>query len=311
MKPIIRLVIMSTLLLSGCGGRDKKGNILDSPTSGHIKIAVDESLKPLLEAEVNAFQAIYMSATISASYTSEADAIDALLNDSVRLAVVTRKLTSDEVGILSVEKIVPVQINLATDAVALILNRNNPDSLLKVSQLNGITHGTITHWDQVSKASKHSPIELVFDHPASGIVRFLNDSVGGISKLPPNCFAVKSNSAVIDYVSKQPNAIGLIGVGWISDKDDSKAKGFLKSIRVARVSRDSAYLQPYQAYIALHQYPLCRNVIVISREARAGLGSGFIAFVASERGQRVVLKSGLIPATMPLRIVDVNRKKIE
>jgi phosphate transport system substrate-binding protein len=49
---------------------------------------------------------------------------------------------------------------------------------------------------------------------------------------------------------------------------------------------------------------------MVSREARAGLASGFIAFVAGEKGQRVVLKAGLVPATMPVRIVEVNNKPL-
>ncbi len=74
------------------------------------------------------------------------------------------------------------------------------------------------------------------------------------------------------------------------------------------VSDDSAFYQPYQAFIAQKQYPLLRDVIMISREARAGLASGFMAFIASDKGQRIVLTSGLVPATMPIRIVEVNHE---
>jgi phosphate transport system substrate-binding protein len=51
---------------------------------------------------------------------------------------------------------------------------------------------------------------------------------------------------------------------------------------------------------------LYRTVYIISREARAGLGSGFTAFVAGDKGQRIILKSGLVPATAPIRIVEIN-----
>lgn len=311
MKTVFSLAAAVAILLGGCSERDKKGKLVDIPTAGSIKIAVDESLKPLLEAEVSAFEGIYSGAHITTTYIAEEDAIDALLKDSVRLVAVTRKLTKEELAIFGSQKIVPRQMNLATDAVALILNRDNPDSLLKVEQLKGILQGKITRWNEINKKSKPTEIKLVFDHPNSGIIRFLNDSVVNIEKLPPNCFAINSNDSIVDYVSKQPGAIGLIGVGWISDRDNSTANKFLKRIRVAHVSRDSAYLQPFQAYIALRTYPLCRSVVIISREARTGLASGFIAFMASDKGQRIVLKAGLVPATMPVRIVEINRKKIE
>jgi phosphate transport system substrate-binding protein len=148
----------------------------------------------------------------------------------------------------------------------------------------------------------------VFDHPGSGIIRFLKDSLIASDTLPLYCFAVKGNAAVVDYVSKKPQAIGLIDVSWISDRDDSTTNSFLNSIRVVGISTDSTFYQPYQAYIATRKYPLLRNVIMISREARAGLASGFMAFVASDKGQRIVLKSGLVPATMPIRIVEINHE---
>jgi phosphate transport system substrate-binding protein len=152
-------------------------------------------------------------------------------------------------------------------------------------------------------------IEIVFDHPNSGLIRHLRDSVAHFEKLPPNVYAAENNAAVVDYVAKTPNALGFIGLEWISDKDDSVSNSFLGKVRVASIAaaKDSASFQPYQAYIALKQYPLRRRITVLSREARAGLGTGFLNFFASERGQRIVLKAGLVPKTMPLRIVRFNK----
>jgi phosphate transport system substrate-binding protein len=166
--------------------------------------------------------------------------------------------------------------------------------------------GKISRWNQISKSSPADQIDVVFDHPNSGILRYLRDTLTNITTVPPNFFAVNNNEAVIDYVSKKKNAIGLIGVAWVSDAEDSTANSFLKTVHVAAISRDSAFYQPYQAYIAQKLYPLTRNVVIISREARSGLGSGFLTYVASDKGQRVVLKAGLVPATMPVRIVEIR-----
>ena len=136
----------------------------------------------------------------------------------------------------------------------------------------------------------------------------MRDSIVQFDSLPKYCFALKSNSAVVDYVSKKPQTLGLIDVSWISDGDDSTANSFLKSIRVMNISADSGSFQPYQAYLATKKYPLARDVVIISREARSGLGTGFIQFCTSDKGQRIVLKSGLVPATMPIRIVEINHE---
>ena len=313
MNPFCRpvcILISLIIIVTGCRDRDKQGRLLDTPTSGSVKIAVDESLRPLLEAEVNTFEGLYPRAEIHASYYPEAEAIDALMNDSVRLAVVTRRFTEEEKAYFKNIKITPTERDVAISAVALIVNRNNPDTLINMDQIRALLQGKINNWSQLGSKNK-AGIEIVFDNPNSGLIRHLKDSVADVDNLPANTFAVENNEAVIDHVSKNPNAIGLIGLEWISDKDDSTSNSFLKRIRVMGVAGDSTHFKPYQAYLALKYYPLSRRITILSREARSGLGSGFMAFVASERGQRIVLKAGLVPVTMPLRVVEIDRRPFE
>lgn len=303
----LSILLVPLLLITGCKDLDKDGKPLDTPTSGSIKIAVDESLRPLLEAELSTFEALYPRADIEAFYYPEAEAIDALLTDSVRLAVVTRKFTKEEKEYFKKITITPGERDVALSAVALIVHRNNPDTLINMSQLRALLQGDITQWHQLG-GKNNAGIEIVFDNPNSGLIRHLKDSVAKVDKLPANTFAVNNNQAVVDYVSENENALGLIGLEWISDKEDSTSNSFLNKIRVMSVAGDSAHFKPYQAYLALKYYPLARRITVLSREARSGLGTGFTAFFASERGQRIVLKAGLVPVTMPLRVVEIDRE---
>jgi phosphate transport system substrate-binding protein len=299
-------VLLIAITLTSCASRDKDGNLLDTPTSGAITVAVDESLKPLIEAEVKAFEALYKNAHLKVVYTSEENAFISLLHDTVRLAIVTRKMVPLEEKALADLKLVPQQLMIAKNGVALIVNRQNRDTAIHLADLKKILQGKRS----TSNARGNMLYEVVFDQPNSGIIRFLRDSLGTSDPLPEYCFALDGNKAVVDYVSKNRNALGLIDVSWISDRDDSTANSFLRSIKVMAVSDDSVFYQPYQAFIAQKQYPLLRDVIMISREARAGLASGFMAFIASDKGQRIVLTSGLVPATMPIRIVEVNHEPL-
>lgn len=307
LRSIVFVVIF--FILGSCSQHDKNGKPLSTPTSGVLKIAVDESLKPVVEAEIYAFEHIYNQAHIEVQYVSEEDAMKAFMRDSVSLVMTTRKLTSSEVATLEILKLIPTQLAVAKDGVALIVNKNNPDSLFHVKELEKIIKGEITTWQQLDSKLKSSGIEVVFDSPNSGMIRFLNDSVATMSKIPSNFYALNTNSAVVDYVMQKQNALGLIGVSWISGKD-STANTFLKTIKVASLSRDTSFYKPYQAYLAMGTYPLQRNIFMVSREARAGLASGFMAFVASDRGQRIILKSGIVPVTMPVRIVEINHEPI-
>lgn len=298
------------LFIAACKDRDKQGRVLDTPTSGFVKIAIDESLRPLLDAELNTFEALYTRADIEPYYYPEAEAIDALMMDSVRLAVVTRRFTEEEKKYFKNIKITPTELDVALSAVALIVHRDNVDTLINMDQLRALLQGKINTWSQLGSKNK-AGIEIVFDNPNSGLIRHLKDSVAQVETLPPNTFAVKNNGAVVDYVSENRNALGLIGLEWISDKHDSTSNTFLKRVRVMSVAGDSAHFKPYQAYLALKYYPLARKITILSREARSGLGSGFMAFVASERGQRIVLKAGLVPVTMPLRVVEIDRRSFD
>jgi len=309
MKAIIKLLIVA-ITLAACASRDNDGKILDTPTSGEITIAVDESLKPLIEAEVKAFEGLYHYAHIKVVYTSEEDAFSTLLKDSARLAIVTRKMAPAEEKGLADLKIVPQQLMIAKDGVALIVNRQSADTTISLTELKKILEGNQRDATRPMRKADYHRYQVVFDQPNSGIIRFLRDSVTTFDSLPDYCFAVNGNKAVVDYVSSNRNAFGLIDVSWISDHDDSTANNFLQSIRVMAISTDSDFYQPYQAFIAQRQYPLLRDVMMISREARSGLASGFMAFVASDKGQRIVLTSGLVPATMPIRIVEVNHEPL-
>jgi phosphate transport system substrate-binding protein len=303
------LGVLALALVISCNKSEKE---LDSPTSGSIKISADESLRPLVEAELNAFEGIYVRANIDCSYLPEADAIDALMKDSVRLAVVTRRFTPEEKQYFKDIKITPTEFDVAISGIAVVLNRAQRDTILTIDELKSLLQGKITTWNQLGHKSKDG-IEIVFDNPNSGLIRHLKDSVAHFDKLPTNVYAAKDNSAVVDYVSSNENSIGFIGLEWVSDHDDSLSNSFLSKVRIAAIAeaKDSASYQPYQAYIALKKYPLTRRITVLSREARVGLGRGFLNFFASERGQRIVLKSGLVPKTMPLRIVNVHPQSFD
>lgn len=306
-----KLVVLcvSAVMLIACSKGSKPA---DKPTSGTITITVDEALKPLIEAEVTAFEAIYTNAHIRVIYTSEEEAIALMLKDSARATIVGRMLVPDEEEILTRQQYRPRQMKVATSAIALIVNNSNTDTTISMDDLRKILSGEIQAWgwNRPVKKGTSAGMEVVFDQPNSGILRHLKDSLIRFETLQENWFALKGNSAVIDYVAQKPEALGLIDVSWISDRDDSTANKFLDAVQVVRISGDSGAYQPYQAYIAQGRYPLRRDVVMISREAKTGLASGFMSFIAGEKGQRVVLKAGLVPATMPVRIVEISRDPV-
>jgi phosphate transport system substrate-binding protein len=300
--------IVFLIFFSACG-TDFKQPYSDTPTSGSVTVSADETMLPLAKAEQKAFMGLYRYADITLRSVSETECFNDLLKDTSKVIFASRKLNASEEKFFKQKNLVPVTTKVAIDALALVIHPENPDSLLTLAQLKQILTGEITDWNQINP--QHSgKISFVFDRNGSSTVRFLKDSITGQKEFSENCFAAKGNEAVADYVVQNKNAIGIVGVAWISDSDDKESVQFRNKIKVMWLAANENarwpddYFQPYQAYIALKQYPLLREIYMISREGRAGLGTGFVSFVAGDAGQRIIRLSGLLPATMPVRIIQ-------
>lgn len=307
MKMKIHNILLFTviLLLSGCGDSSTP---TDTPTSGEITISVDESIARIIESEISTFEQIYEGAKINVHYKPEDELFKDLIEDSSRLIIAARRLNTDEIDYFRKVEIVPTTTKICYDAVAIIVNNSNKDSLLSFNTIKEILSGRILTWKEAVKGGRGEKIQIVYDNSSSSTLRYIRELTQ--NKLSPSSFAVRTNPEVINYVSKNHNALGIIGVNWVSDRDDSITNSFLNTIRVVGIKSDlpnvnpNEYYQPYQAYIAMKFYPMIREYYIVSREAYTGLGSGFSAFVAGEKGQRIFLKSGLVPATMPVRLVE-------
>lgn len=304
------IIFIALGLLSGCG-KMNRNPYSDTPTTGIIKIGVDETFKNIIDAELMVFGGIYKYAKITPIYATEEQCFRMLLDDSVRLIITYRPLYEFEKESFRKREIIPRELKIATDAIAVIINPENTDTLLSMNVLKRILTGEIKQWNQVRQKSIDGKIDLIFDNKKSSILQYVLDSVIQASALSKNSYALDSTVDVVNYVANNRNALGLIGVSLVSDSDDSTQMSFLKRINVVSLSRsdqpvpDNSY-KPYQAYIYQGVYPLTRDVYAVNAEPRNGLATGFTAFLASDRGQRIILKSGIIPAIAPVRIVNVR-----
>ena len=311
MMKTYRLFLVVLLLAAG-GCRFFKGDpYKNTPTTGITTIGSDETFRPVIEAELDVFKAIYGYAMIDAKYVPENEAFDLLLKDSVQLIIASRQLNKDERAILNNKKLYPKEMMVATDAIALIVHPSSNDTLITIDQIRDILTGKITKWNQLNPTSPAEPIKVVFDNQKSGIVQFMADSICEGKFATSNVFALEYNRDVIEYTATHPGVLGFIGVSWITNRSDSLHLSFHKKIKVMAVSEQSNpyisdYYKPYQAYMVEKIYPLTRDIYLINAEPRNGLVTGFSAFIASDKGQRIILKSGILPAVAVTRVVNVR-----
>lgn len=299
-------------LFWGCGDSvTTSGKSADTPTSGEFTIGVDDSYTLLIDAELYTFHSLYRYAKIDTFCRSEAEVMDAFMKDSVSLVVVNRKLTTDEESVLKSQSVYPKTTKIAYDAVALIMNRDNPDSTIFFDQVENIFKGKINTWKEINPKSNLSELKIVFDNYKSCNTRYFREKFN-LSKLPDVCFAVSNNAEVINFVEKNKGAIGVISVNWVSDKADTVSHAFLNRIRVVAVSSPGSnnpagdFYTPHPGYIAEGYYPFTREVYCINRQTYTGLAYGISSFIAGEKGQYIVLHSGMVPAAQPVRLVEIK-----
>lgn len=313
------------MAVTSCGNYSEK----KAYTSGSTTIAVDATFLNVIQQEIGVFEYRYPNTSILDRDTTESGAIDLLLDGTVKMALTTRELDKKEIAFLRNTKKLPVsQQAIAIDAIALIVNPENPLKEIDYEDIKAILGGEIKSWDKiVPGAPKLGNISVVYDGNGSSTIRYMRDSVldGRNLDLEVNG-AVKSPDEVFKRVASDRNSIGVIGVSWITsnmkgremtkeefskhlDSDqDTTVTDFNPDIRVLAVKPKGklrAYL-PYQLNIYNGDYPFTRNVYLISTSVPHTVGHSFYSFVTSAVGQKIILTTGVCPKLINAQFVSLE-----
>jgi phosphate transport system substrate-binding protein len=251
-----------------------------------------------MEDQVAVFESNY-KAKIKIISKSESEIVNSFLTEKSVIAILSRKLSDEENKIFEQKKIIPKTTKFATDAIAFISNKSKKDTLIELKSIIEFLQG-----------KDNAKIKgLVFDNPNSSTVRFMNE-IAGINKAPEKgIFSFKSNEEVIRFVSENKGMIGVVGVNWLSQPSPDMNQ-YVKKINILSLKslKDSNYYSPTQNNIAEGKYALARDLYIINCQGYSGLGMGFASFIAGDIGQRIVLKSGLLPTNIPGRKINIRKE---
>ena len=302
-------------LFSACGNKPNPAKEEAYQKAAQSFVA-DESFFPILDEELFYFNSQRLD-TIAVDYMNEQDAVKRLMKLDTWLAFTTRRFTAKEEQSLRDRQYLPRAIPIAYDGLAIIVNNANPDSCITVKDFARVLRGEAVNWGDIYPTSKLGTIDVVFDNPLSSTVRWCVDSIlGGKEFTNPHIGAVQTSAAVIDYVENHKNALGIIGSNWLNDKRDTTNVTFKKNITVMGVSKMQTAekynsYQPYQYYLYNGNYPLIRTIYALLNDPRPnGQPTAFAHFCQLPRGQKIILRAGLLPRTanMNVREVIVNTK---
>lgn len=302
--------------------------------SGGATIFCDDGFQSILDEEIEVFEYTYPQSSIIPVYVSETEAIDTLMADGTQAIITTKELNKDQIQYMkSKYKRVVRQQPIAVDAVALIINKDNPVDALSMEQIGEILNGKITNWHQLA-GNDTTAIKIVFDNAGSSTVSYLRDKFlpegKKISDLA-NAYAQQNNSQVFDIVKTDPNALGVISVSRLGEdlsvaknvplekrmeeyqnENDTVATNLTTEVKILKVSNPTeendynlVSYAPYQAYIYSGEYPLVRKVYMISTASNSTVMHSFYVFMTGFVGQKIISRTGILPYHMNPRVIQV------
>lgn len=319
-------ILVVTALTSSCSDY-KKGEY----AKGSDFIACEDGFRRILEEEIEVFEYQYPEAFILPSYLNENACIDSLKAGKCRLIIVTRELTKDECQRIHQEQERNVrQQCIAVDAVAIVVNKDNPVDFITEEEVGQIMRGEISHWNQLA-GTDTSAIKIVFDNEGSSTVNYMRDKFlpkGQMISQNPNAFAQKNNKDVFEMVQKNRNVLGIMSVSWLGDSLQAAGKQpmaqrvkqlenttdtvnveFTDKVKVLPVRATDALkpVKPYQANIFNGSYPLFRKVYAICTAPNGSLPHSFYAFLTGFIGQKIISETGILPYNVQPRVVEVSK----
>ena len=300
---VLLTVVLSSGLFIACNSKTKESAPEETMTAGTVTFYTDKTIQPIVEDVVAVFSSVYPKAHITQVNQNEIDIINAITRDEAKVVVLTRPLTSKEEAHFVKLGITARPTHFATDALAFITNKQSADTVVNLEDvykvLRGKESGTVK--------------KLVFDNPGSSTVKLLMQQSGSTQIPAKNVYSLKNTEDVIKYVHDNPGSIGVVGVNWLVQPPVDLVK-YLEGVRVLGVDNVKIdkgvkkYYKPSQSNIATGSYPLTRKLYVLNYQGKDGLGMGFANYLSAQDGQRIILKSGLLPAEIPPREIEVRNE---
>ncbi len=276
----VLFLLLALIGVTGCG--DDDSNVPASlPTRGELTIGIDESLRPFADAEIATFSAYYPDARVTPLYLPEKQVVEKLLANEIQTAIICRDLYPDESAHIAGSCGHSTRaFKLGDDDIIVVANQANPVSELSFETIRGILSGTITGQERLPVAINDKSPTLVILTRSSSIDRYFSSSV---PLSPDSTYALETTADVIEYVQKNARAIGIVGGSWFYQKGST-----LNGIKILTGSTSTSENRKGSKRLS-------REVYAVTHEPNTGLGSGFISFMAGQKGQLILSKAGMTP----------------
>ncbi len=268
----MKKVIVSTLILVFT-------LLLNSAWAGNIVIKGSTTVLPIAQKIAEAYMKENRDVKITLSGSGSGDGIKAIIDGTTDIANSSRFIKDTEVK-LAVEKgVYPVPFSVAYDCIIPVVHSSNSISDLSLDQLKAIYKGEITNWKQVGGPDRE--IVVVSRDTSSGTYEVWEEKVMKKERVYSGALLQASSGAVVQNVSKNKNAIGYIGLGYLNKN--------LKAVSVNKIAGSEKTTLD-------GTFPISRPLYMFTNKWPADEVAKFIIFTLHpKKGQALVKKAGFVP----------------
>ncbi|MEB2334549.1 MAG: phosphate ABC transporter substrate-binding protein [Anaerolineaceae bacterium] len=261
----------------------------NSPTM-YIENKGSDTLVNLALAWAERYQEKHADVRISVTGGGSGTGIAALINNTVDIANMSREIKPEELAEARAKGVNPIEYVIARDAIAVIVNPENPVSNLTLQQLSDIYSGKINNWSKVGGEDR--PIVRLSRETNSGTHIYFLETVLRLGResdttlFSTDTLLLPSSEGIILETRQNPNAIGYDGLGYVPND--------LKMIAIAE-DPGSSYVLPSIATVNDGSYPIARDLYFYSNGEPTGALADYLAWILSEEAQRIVAELGFVP----------------
>ncbi len=289
-RPLLLVIAIFALAFSAsCGPASSQGSSSTS-SAAYIQNKGSDTIVNLALAWAEKYQNEHPEVRISVTGGGSGTGIAALINKTVDIANASRQIKPEEVAEAKKNGVDPVEHIIARDAIAVIVNPENPVSQLTLQQISDIYSGKINNWSQVGGDNR--PIVRLSRETNSGThVYFLETVVRlGDSKsktlFSMDTLLLPSSEGIVEELRQNPNAIGYDGLGYVP-KD-------LKKIAIAE-KEGGAYVLPAVSTVNDKTYPIARDLYMYTNGQPTGAVKQYLDWIISPEAQKIVADLGFVP----------------
>ncbi len=262
-------------------------------TTAYIQNKGSDTIVNLALAWAEQYQNEHPDIGISVTGGGSGTGIAALINGTVDIANASRQISPEETKLAESKGIQPVEFVIARDAIAVIVNPENPISQLTLQQISDIYTGKINNWKALGGDDR--PIVRLSRETNSGThVYFMANVVrlgdpNNKSLFSMDTLLLPSSEGIIAELRDNPNAIGYDGLGYVP------TDGTVKVIAIAK-DANSPYVLPSVETVNNKTYPIARDLYMYTAGQPTGQVKAYLDWILnSSEAQTIVSKLGFVP----------------